>query len=173
MVRLISRPRAADVALAGGLLVASLVEALVIHDANGSPPLLVVDSLVTVVPLMWRRTVPQIALAGSVIGLVLPTALQAQADDPALLVANLLAMHAINAYARGRHALIGSFALLTAVIASIALSDSRTPGDIQWACLLFALAAGAGQLMAGQARAGREAMAAAEREAVASERRAV
>lgn len=159
--------------LAGALFLASVVEVFVVDDSNGSPQLLLAVTAVTTTSLVWRRAAPGLAIVGSVAGLLLPVALGTQADDAALLVTNLLAMHAINAYGSRRAAVVGSTSLMASVMASIMLATSRTAGDLQWAFLLYVLAAGAGQVMSRQARANRIAVVTAERAAVAQERRSV
>ena len=133
-------PRPADLMISGGLLIAALVEALITHSTKGPTWLVVAVSIVTIVPLAWRRTYPLPAVLAAVIAIVVPVALGLQADGLALAVANLVAVHAVNAYADLTTAAIGTLTMGAAHLVSVVTSDNRVPGDLIWTSVFILLA---------------------------------
>src|SRR6476619_2191510 len=146
------RPPVADVLVAAGLLVAALAEVWVTGTAQGPRGVGTVVAALSAVPLAWRRLAPQGAVAGAVAAILLPLLLDpvVETDGLAVVIAWLVAVHAINAYRPLRIAALGTAAVLASMTLVIVISPTtpgRTAGDVVWTWAIFGAAATAGQVM--------------------------
>jgi signal transduction histidine kinase len=170
------RPPVRDLLVAGGLLIAALVEIWVTHAAQGPRGAGTAVAVLSTVPLAWRRSFPPIAVGGAVAAIMLPMVLQpvVETDGLAVLIAWLVAVHAVNAYSSVRTAAAGTLAVLVPVTyttATMPAPPGQPAGNVVWGLGLFGAAAAAGQVMRRQAlRLARERVA-GEAQARAEERR--
>jgi len=146
------RPPVADLLVAAGLLVAALTEVWVTGTAQGPRGVGTVVALLSAVPLAWRRRSPFVAVAGTVAAVLLPLVPQpvVETDGLAVLIAWLVAVHAINAYRPPRPAALCTLAVVLSialVIATVPAPPGQQPGDVVWALAIFGAAAAAGQVM--------------------------
>jgi signal transduction histidine kinase len=148
------RPPTADLLVAAALLVAALTEVWVTRTAPGPQGMGTAVALLSAGPLAWRRVRPLIAVGGAVSAILLPLVSQppVETDGLAVLVAWLIAVHAVNAYGPQWSAWLGTLAVLAAnalVIAYTPPPPGQTVGSMVWAwtLALFGTAAAAGQIM--------------------------
>ncbi len=146
------RPPVADILVAAGLLVAALTEVWVTGTANGPRGLGTVVALLSAGPLAWRRRAPHVAVAGAVAANLLPLAHQpvVETDGLAVVIAWLVAVHAINAYRPWRSAVLGTLAVVGSIVVAIAAVPAppgQQPADVLWVLAIFGAAAAAGQVM--------------------------
>jgi signal transduction histidine kinase len=111
--------RRVDIALAAGLLAAGQLEIWVLHSFNGPVPAAVAASVLSAVPLAWRRRAPfAVALVVAAgIGVTAPASGLSQG------LAVLLAVYSVAAYATLPRAALGLGAILVAQTTAIAVSD--------------------------------------------------
>lgn len=162
--------RLIDLLIVGALLMAAAME-IAIGTGNGPTGLLIAVSALSIVPLAWRRTRPDIAGAATVAAQLVPVLFGEQADSLTLLVANLVAIHAVNAYGSRRVAVGYTAAILGSVLLSVVVRSDQVIGDFIWTLVIYALGATAGQVTAAHARSAMRLHAASERAAIDAERR--
>ena len=146
------RPPVGDVLVATGLMVAALTEVWVTHTAPGPRGVATVVALLSAVPLAWRRKAPLVAVAGAVAAILLPLIVQpvVQTDGLAVVIAWLVAVHAINAYRPWRTAAPATLSVLvsiTVVIVASPATPGQQAGNVVWTLAIFGAAAAAGQVM--------------------------
>jgi signal transduction histidine kinase len=146
------RPPAADLLVAAGLLVAALTEVWVTRTAPGPQDMGTAVALLSAAPLAWRRVRPLVAVGGAVIALLLPLVSQppVETDGLVVLIAWLVAVHAVNAYGGRWTAWLGTLAVMVSMCLSIIFVPAppgQPPGDIIWGFALFGAAAAAGRIM--------------------------
>jgi len=165
-----------DLIAAGGLLIAALVEVWVTHTAQGPQGAGTAVAVLSTVPLAWRRSLPLIAVGGAVTAVMVPICLQPRVstDGLAVVIAWLVAVHAVNAYSPARIAAAGTLAVLVPLIyttATLAAPPGQPAGNIVWTLGLFGAAVASGQVMRRQALRLAAERVAGEAEARAQERR--
>ncbi len=136
-----------DVGVPIGLVVLTVTQ-LVVDRPSGSPALLTVAALASVLPLVWRRRAP-LAVTAVVSAGVTGQALTASAV-PATFASFLAAM--ICVYTLARHAdvvrILTGLALLGAAVTVLGLAEARTASfsafELVYPLVYFGLAAGLG-----------------------------
>lgn len=146
------RPPGADLLVAAGLMVAALTEVWVTDTARGPRGVATVVALLSAVPLAWRRKAPLVAVAGAVAAILFPLIVQpvVETDGLAVVIAWLVAVHAINAYRPWWTAALATLAVLvstTLVIVASPVTPGQQAGNVVWTLAIFGAAAAAGQVM--------------------------
>ncbi len=146
------RPPDADLLVAAGLLIAALTEVWVTETAPGAKGFGTAVALLSTVPLAWRRQAPLVPVAGVLTASLLPLVPQpvTETDGLAVIIAWLVAVHAVNAYSRLVIAAISTLAVVGAmavVIATVPAPAGQPAGDVVWTLAVFGAAAAAGQVM--------------------------
>lgn len=170
------RPPAPDLIVAGGLLIAALVEVWVTHTAQGPRGAGTAVAVLSAAPLAWRRSIPLIAVGGAVAASMVPIVQQpvVETDGLAVVIAWLVAVHAVNAYSSVRTAAVGTSAVLVPLVyatATMPAPAGQPAGNVVWTLGLFGAAVASGQVMRRQALRLAEERVAGEAEARVEERR--
>lgn len=147
-----ARPPFGDVLLAAGLLVAALTEVWITHTAPGPRGVGTAVAVVATVPLAWRREAPLVAVAGALAALLLPLATQPMVAVDGLFVtlAELVTVHAVNAYQRLPVSVPSTIMVLTTalgVTAFVPAPPGQQAGNLMWVLAVFAATAAAGQVL--------------------------
>jgi signal transduction histidine kinase len=176
------RPSTVDVLVVAGLLGAAVVDIWVAQLAPGPRWLNSVIAVLSIVPLAWRRSDPWLAIGAASLACLLYVAISPSVATSSftVMVAWLIAVHAINAYRPLRQAVVGTGLFLVAssimVIISAPVSVSEAPNslpNVVYGWVLFGAAAAAGQVMAAQHRRLAAERVAAEGRARDAERRLI
>lgn len=147
-----ARPPLGDVLLAAGLLVAALTEVWVTHTANGPRDVGTAVAVVATVPLAWRREAPLVAMVGALAVILLPLATQpiVLVDGLFVTLAELVAVHAVNAYRGLPVAVPSTIVVVSAAVGSTAVVPAppgQQAGNLVWVLAVFAATAAAGQVL--------------------------
>lgn len=170
------RPPIPDLLVAGGLLIAALVEVWVTHTAQGPRGAGTAVAVLSAAPLAWRRSIPLIAVGGAVAAIMVPMVQQpvVATDGLAVVIAWLVAVHAVNAYSSVPTAALGTLAVLVPLVyttATMPAPPGQQAGNVVWVLGLFGAAVASGQVMRRQALRLAAERVAGEAEARAEERR--
>ena len=170
------RPPVPDLIVASGLLIAALVEVWVTHTARGPRGVGTAVAVLSAAPLAWRRSIPLIAVVGAVAAIVVPFVQQpvVEVDGLAVVIAWLVAVHAVNAYNSVRTAAVGTCAVLIPLLyttATMPAPPGQQAGNVIWVVGIFGAAVASGQVMRRQALRLAAERVAGEAEARAEERR--
>lgn len=170
------RPPVPDLIVAGGLLIAALVEVWVTDTAQGPQGAATAVAVLSAAPLAWRRSIPLIAVGGAVAAIMVPLVQQpmVETDGLAVVIAWLVAVHAVNAYSSVHTAAVGTLAVLVPVVyttATMPAPAGQQAGNVVWVLGIFGAAVASGQVMHRQALRLAAERVAGEAEARAEERR--